>query len=92
MSQLTFFKNEASGNYFMLDPINKTLSAISYSDRFVLSKYRHLMGFTGPDKVYNITDYPTMKKFQKALAKLDLSTVEGSVADHLVNMFPEYFI
>lgn len=92
MTHLTFFQNMDSSKYFMLDPLNQTLLVISDSNRQVLHRYRHLMGFSGEDKVYQIPDYKTMKLFQKALAKLDLTQVEGDVAQHLVDMYPEYFI
>lgn len=92
MTHLTFFQNMASLRYFVLDPVNQTLLSVTDSDKYVLHKYRHLMGFSGEDVVYQIPDYKTMKLFQKALAKLDLTQVEGDIAQHLVDMYPEYFI
>ena len=92
MNQLTFFVNRASGNYFLLDPIGKTLQAVSRSDVYVIDKYKHLMGFEGNYRTFKIPDYQIMKKFQKTLKTLDLSTVEGDLALHLINEYPEYFI
>lgn len=90
--KLTFFINQSSGNYFLLDTQGKTLDAISYSDRFTLDKYKHLMGFEGSYRTFKIPDYETMKLFKKLLKKTDFSQIEGDHAQYLVKQHPEYFI
>lgn len=91
MKQLTFFINNDSGKYFLLDPVGKTLNAISNSDKYVLIKYQHLMNFSGEIRYIHIPDYKTMKQFQKHLKNADLTNVDDP-ALYLVNEYPEYFI
>jgi len=91
MTTLTWFINQQSGKYFLLDPLKGTLQCVTDKEYFVLDRYSHLMGVTTV-RAIKLPDYETVKKFQKALKKLDLSSVKGDVADHLVNSYPEYFI
>ena len=91
-SKLTFFVNQASGNFFLLDIQGKTLDAVSYKDVYVLDKYKHLMGFEGAYRTIKIPNYEIMKKFKKALKTLDLSQAGDDVASYLVNLYPEFFI
>lgn len=91
-SKLTFFVNQASGNFFLLDIKGKTLDAVHPRDVRVLDKYKHLMGFEGAYRTIKIPNYEIMKKFKKALKTLDLSQAGDDVASYLVNLYPEFFI
>lgn len=84
---ITFFHNQDKGTYFLLDPVKKTLQHVG-RDYNTFNYYRHLV----PQQVINIPNYTTMQKFQKCLKTLDLSTVEGDLAQHLVDSYPEFFI
>ena len=90
--QLTFFVNNDSGNYFLLDTVHQTLNAVTRSDVHVLDKYKHLMGFEGDYRTFRIPDYKTMKLFQKTLKTLDLSKAGDDIATYLINLHPEFFI
>lgn len=91
-SKLTFFVNAASGNYFLLDTKGKSLAAVTRSDLHVLDKYKHLMGFEGNYRTFQIPDYKTMKLFQKLVATTDFSQIDADHAQWLVDQYPEYFI
>ena len=91
-SQLTFFVNNDSGNYFLLDTVHQTLNAVTKSDVHVLDKYKHLMGFEGNYRTFKIPDYKTMKLFKKTLKTLDLSKAGDDIATYLINLHPEFFI
>lgn len=91
-SKLTFFVNQDSGNFFLLDIKGRTLNAVTRKDVYTLDKYKHLMGFEGDYRTIKIPNYDVMKKFQKALKSLDLSQAGDDVASYLVNLYPEFFI
>ena len=91
-TKLTFFVNKASGNYFLLDTKGKSLQRVPYSDVFIINKYKHMMGFEGDYRTFDIPDYDTMKKFQKLVKTLDFYQIEGDHAKHLVNHYPEFFL
>lgn len=91
-NQLTYFRNTETYNIFFLDPIAKTLVCLSSPEHGCIERYKHLMGITAPSRYFDLPNYAAVTKFKKALTKLDLSQVEGDVATHLVNMFPELFI
>lgn len=91
-SKLTFFINNHSGNYFLLDTVGKTLQAVSYNDVCVLSKYKHLMGFEGDYRTFRIPDYSIMQKFQRLIKTLDFSQIPGDHAQYLLDQYPEYFL
>lgn len=91
-TKLTFFVNKASGNYFLLDTKGKSLQAVLHNDVSTLDKYKHMMGFEGNYRTFEIPDYNTMKKFQKLVKTLDFSQIEGDHAKHLVDHYPEFFL
>ena len=65
---------------------------VTPKDVYVLNKYKHLMGFEGDFRTFEIPDYSTMKKFQKLVKTLDFSQIEGDHAKHLVDHYPEFFL
>ena len=91
-NKLTFFVNNASGNYFLLDTAKKTLQAVKYSDVGVLNRYKHLMGFEGNYRTFRIPDYSIMQKFQKLIKTLDFSQIPGDHAQYLLDHYPEFFL
>ena len=91
-TKLTFFVNKASNNYFLLDTKGKSLQAVSHNDVLTLDKYKHMMGFEGNYRTFDIPNYDTMKKFQKLVKTLDFSQIEGDHAKHLVDHYPEFFL
>lgn len=87
---MLIFKNNASGNYFVVDNITGKVELLRASEHVTFKKFSH---FIGDVSYLTLADLPEVNKFRRVIAKGILEDVPlANTRDFLMTNYPEYFI